>query len=63
MPRATYLISRLVPEVQIIEHPVFSDDSRPWQGRFWELTFTEYNKMLVSWVMPEALPKPTETKA
>ena len=49
MPRASMLIERALPEKKIINHPVFSSDFEPWKGRFWELTFTEYNKSLISW--------------
>lgn len=55
MPRAQYMISRLVPDVKVIEHPVFSDDFKSWEGRFWSLTFSEYNKFLVSLIIPDAL--------
>lgn len=49
MPRASMLIERALPGKKIINHPVFSNDFEPWKGRFWELTFTEYNKSLISW--------------
>ena len=50
MPRAYQEISKTLPDRRIITHPVFSDDFEPWKGRFWTLTFSEYNKMLVRWL-------------
>lgn len=50
MPRAYLEISKTLPNREIIQHPVFSDDFQPWEGRFWTLTFSEYNKTLVRWL-------------
>lgn len=50
MPRAHLEISKALPETKIILHPVFSDDFKAWKGRFWSLTFSEYNKTLVRWL-------------
>ncbi|MEM6811900.1 MAG: YdcF family protein [Pseudomonadota bacterium] len=53
MPRANLLMKRFLPDTNIIQHPVFSDDFQPWKGRFWPLTFSEYNKWLATKVMPD----------
>ena len=51
MPRAKQELSKtLSKKVEIIAYPVFSDDFEPWEGRFWSLTFSEYNKTLVRWL-------------
>lgn len=50
MPRAYQEVSRALPETQIIRYPVLTEDFKNWQGRFWTLTFSEYNKTLVSWL-------------
>lgn len=50
MPRAFMEIERLLPNKKIIKHPVFSNDFEAWKGRFWELTFSEYNKTILRWI-------------
>ena len=51
MPRAKQELSKtLREEIEIIPYPVFSDDFEPWKGRFWSLTFSEYNKTVVRWL-------------
>ncbi len=50
MPRAAMEIKNLLPDTQIIKNPVFTDDFVSWKGRFWELTFSEYNKTLIRWM-------------
>jgi len=50
MPRAYQEVSRVLPETTIIQYPVLTKDFENWRGRFWTLTFSEYNKMLVSWL-------------
>lgn len=50
MPRAHLEISRVLPNTEITPYPVLTDDFEPWKGRFWPLTFSEYNKTLVSWL-------------
>ncbi|MEM8833538.1 MAG: YdcF family protein [Pseudomonadota bacterium] len=54
MPRASELFKRYLKDtkVQIVEHPVLTDDFQAWKGRFWELTFSEYNKWLVTKFIP-----------
>ena len=50
MPRAAMEVKNQLPDTDIIKHPVFSDDFQSWKGRFWKLTFSEYNKTLVRWM-------------
>ena len=50
MPRAYMLISRSIPHVQISKYVTDTEEFKAWQGRFWELTFSEYNKILVQWL-------------
>ncbi|HPF78652.1 MAG TPA: YdcF family protein [Alphaproteobacteria bacterium] len=50
MPRAYLEMSKILPDIKIIPHPVLTDDFEAWKGRFWKLTFSEYNKMLVRWL-------------
>ena len=50
MTRANLEISRALPNAQINKYPVLTDDFEAWKGRFWTLTFSEYNKTLVSWL-------------
>ena len=50
MPRAVMEVKRLLPDTKFIKHPVFTDDFIAWKGRFWSLTFSEYNKRLIRWM-------------
>ncbi len=50
MTRANLLIKRQLPNIKIIKHNVFSDDFENWKGRFWQLSFSEYNKSLSIWL-------------
>ncbi len=50
MPRAYMQISNALPNVQIYKHVTDSSDFQAWKGRFWSLTFSEYNKMLIEWL-------------
>lgn len=50
MPRAYLELSRILPETAIFQYPVLTDDFEAWKGRFWTLTFSEYNKTIVSWL-------------
>ncbi len=50
MPRAYMEIAHLLPNVQIHKHVTDGSDFQPWEGRFWSLTFSEYNKMLIQWL-------------
>ena len=61
MPRAHLEISKALPDADIIPHAVISkDDFEPWRGRFWSLTFSEYNKTLIQWFRLNA-PQNNET--
>ena len=48
MTRANLEISRLLPDKKIAQYPVLTDDFEAWKGRFWTLTFSEYNKTIAS---------------
>jgi len=50
MPRAILEIRARLPDISIIKHPVLTDDFESWKGRFWILTFSEYNKTLLRWM-------------
>lgn len=50
MPRAYLQISNSLPTTEIHKHVTDSNDLEPWVGRFWSLTFSEYNKMLIQWM-------------
>lgn len=47
MPRAYLEISHILPNLEITRYSVESYDFTPWEGRFWSLTFSEYNKTLI----------------
>ncbi len=50
MPRAILELRARLPDTDIIKHPVLTDDFESWKGRFWTLTFSEYNKTLLRWM-------------
>jgi len=50
MPRAILEIRDRLLDINIIKHPVLTDDFESWKGRFWILTFSEYNKTLLRWM-------------
>ncbi len=51
MPRASMEIKNLLSsDIDIIENAVFTDDFESWKGRFWQLTFSEYNKTIIRWM-------------
>lgn len=51
MTRAFLEVSTALPDVNIIRHAVISSkDFENWRGRFWSLTFIEYNKSLIQWL-------------
>lgn len=51
MPRAYLEISKsLSTDINIFQYPVDSNDFQAWKGRFWSLTFSEYNKTLIQWL-------------
>ena len=50
MPRAYLEISKSLKDREIHRYGNESYEFTPWKGRFWSLTFSEYNKTLVQWV-------------
>jgi uncharacterized SAM-binding protein YcdF (DUF218 family) len=51
MPRAYLEISRsLPPSTKIFQYSTDTKDFQAWKGRFWSLTFSEYNKTLIQWL-------------
>lgn len=59
MPRALLEFHHAIPEAQIVPHPVLPEELSVRDKKFWELTFLEYNKFLLSFV--RVLFYPTET--
>lgn len=57
MTRALLMFHKAVPEVEIYKHPVVPDDFEPWKEQFWPLTFSEYNKVLATWLRLDLLNK------
>lgn len=47
MPRAVMEIRNRLPQTEIIQHPVISNEFQLWDEKFWQLTFSEYNKTLI----------------
>lgn len=50
MSRAYLEIKRSLPDTQITKFVTDTQDFQPWEGRFYSLTFSEYNKMLIQWL-------------
>jgi uncharacterized SAM-binding protein YcdF (DUF218 family) len=51
MPRAYLEISKsLPPTTKIVQYSTDTSDFQAWKGRFWSLTFSEYNKTLIQWL-------------
>lgn len=57
MARSMLMFHEQVPDVTIYRHPVIPDDFEPWSRGFWVLTFSEYNKMLATWLRLDLLNK------
>lgn len=55
MPRTMHLVKRKLPDTTVKAYPVFTDDFEPWKGRFWSLSFSEYNKFLFSYIAPSSI--------
>lgn len=55
MPRTLLLMRHNLPNTIIKSFPVFTDDFEPWKGRFWSLSFSEYNKFLFSYFAPSSI--------
>jgi len=50
IPRAKMEFKYLMPEMEMIMHPVIQDDFKPWTPAFWALSFEEYNKNILTWI-------------
>ena len=57
MARSLLMFHKAVPDVVIYKHPVVPDDFQPWTEQFWPLTFSEYNKVLATWLRFDLLNK------
>lgn len=55
MPRTLHLMKVNLPNIKIMPYPVFTDDFEPWKGRFWSLSFSEYNKFIFSYIAPNSI--------
>jgi len=55
MPRTLHLMRHNLLDTTIKPYPVFTDDFEPWKGRFWSLSFSEYNKFLFSYIAPTSI--------
>jgi len=50
MTRAHLEISKASQDISITPYPVLSKDFEAWKGRFWKLSFSEYNKTIIRWL-------------
>lgn len=50
MTRSMLMFRQAMPDLIIIKHPVIPPDFTPWKEQFWPLTFSEYNKVLATWL-------------
>ena len=57
MTRALLNFHNALPDVEIYKHPVVPDDFEPWKKQFWPLTFSEYNKVLATWLKFDLITK------
>ncbi len=57
MTRSMLMFHKAMPELEIIRHPVTPSDFQPWKEQFWPLTFSEYNKVLATWLRLDLLNK------
>ena len=57
MARSMLLMKQQMPELDIIKHPVVPADFEPWKEQFWPLTFSEYNKYLLTWLRLDSINK------
>lgn len=49
MPRATMELRQVLPQMIIDQYPVISKGSEPFSENFWQLAFSEYHKIALSW--------------
>lgn len=57
MMRSYLIFKQNMPDLIIHKHPVVPDDFEPWTKPFWNLTFSEYNKFLATWLRLDLLRK------
>ncbi len=57
MTRSILNFKKALPDVSIYKHPVIPADFKPWTQKFWPLTFSEYNKVLATWLRFDLLHK------
>lgn len=57
MARSMLLMKQQMPDVEMITHPVVPDGFEPWTEQFWPLTFSEYNKFLMTWLRLDLINK------
>jgi uncharacterized SAM-binding protein YcdF (DUF218 family) len=57
MARSMLLMQQQMPTLDIIKHPVVPADFEPWKEQFWPLTFSEYNKYLMTWLRLDSINK------
>lgn len=50
MIRAMLEFQKLMPDLEIISHPVTPTGYNIWDKKFWPITFSEYNKTLLIWL-------------
>ncbi len=50
MTRAQLELSKVLPDIEITPYPVLTSDFEAWKGRFWKLSFSEYNKTIIRWL-------------
>lgn len=50
MARAELEIGKILGDVTVTPYPVLTDDFEAWKGRFWKLSFSEYNKTIIRWL-------------
>lgn len=47
--RAQLEVGKALPNVAVTPYPVLTPDFEAWKGRFWKLSFSEYNKTIIRW--------------
>jgi uncharacterized SAM-binding protein YcdF (DUF218 family) len=57
MMRSLLNFHKALPDVVIYKHPVVPDNFEPWKEQFWPLTFSEYNKVLATWLRFDLIDK------
>lgn len=57
MARSYLMFHSAMPDLIILRHPVTPDGFEPWREQFWPITFSEYNKALLTWLKLDQLTK------